>query len=358
MPIISNQEDDKILTGFINETVQLLDSFWEVQTNSSGTYSLLEDVWELMEFQEENLMLTSRTEEFLTFCVNQTMEGITSQLVMDPQDNVSDSQSTWIQVHNLSECAAAFTDFKNHFRYIVHYPEVELPDELDNVHRAYGLDDDDDDDDDDNDCACSYDETILFPCQLTFDYQYKDEYSKYPQETGCFRAIDDTWMISECYLETLELSSNLIQATSFATALCYAKELRKVYELCHVSYAQDLDAALRDVCNFTQLTNEKATHSKDHVLKVEDSARRCEPLLIRWRDHVVDIGIHNSFPLQVIYGISTFFLSFCLRAMIQMFKNLQGVQNFRSFEKNVSNRVNNSTEIKNFLRKFNFELNR
>ena len=259
-----------------------------------------------MEFQEKNGILTSGTEEFLTFCVNQTVEGNTSQTVepsvTDIQTNMSDLQSSWISVDDLSECAAAFTEFKTHFQYILSYPDVELPDDLDNVHRTYSLlNDDDYEDIDDDDCPCIHDQSISLPCHLDYVYEHAEEYSNlkfFGRE--CLEAIDDAWTTQYCYEDTLELSSSLIQAKSFAEALCYAQEIRNVIKQCLNPSAKDLDATLRRVCEWTRNVKKKATRNKDHLLKVEDSARRAEPLLIRWRDHVLDIGIHNSFSLQVI----------------------------------------------------------
>ena len=260
-----------MLTGFINETGQLLDSFWKAEEDLSGTYRLLEELWELMYFQEENGILTSRTENFLKFCMNQTVEN-----------------NTWLPVDDVSECAAEFTEFKNHFRYILSYPEVKLP----HAHGRYGLPNDDDHDDD-NGCTCIHDPSIPIPCHIEYFDENRDSENR--DEGWCFLAVNDTWKTQDCYNDTLELSSSLIQATSFAEALCYAQEISKVSQLCRTDWA-----TLRWFCHWTSDIKKKATRSKDRVLKVEDSARRTEPLLIRWRDHVLDIGFHNSFPVQVV----------------------------------------------------------
>ena len=259
-----------------------------------------------MEFQEKNGILTFGTEEFLTFCINQTVEGNTSQTaessLTDLQTNMSDLQSSWLPVEDLSECAAAFTEFKTHFQYILSYPDVELPDDLDNVHRTYSLlNDDEYEDIDDDDCPCIHDQSISLPCHLDYVYEHAEEYSNFESNVReCLVAIDDAWTTQYCYEDTLELSSSLIQVKSFAEALCYAQEIRKVIEQCPNPSSKDLDATLRRACEWTRNVKKNATRNKDHVLKVEDSARRAEPLLIRWRDHVLDIWIHNSFPVQVV----------------------------------------------------------
>ena len=135
------------MTGFINETKeidQFLDAFWNVQTNLSGTYGLLEELWELMLFEERKDMPTS-TENFLKFCMNQMVEN-----------------NTWLPVDDVSECTAAFTKFKNHFWYILSYSEVKLPDELHNLHRLYGLHIDNNHyDEDHNNCTCIHDQSLV-----------------------------------------------------------------------------------------------------------------------------------------------------------------------------------------------------
>ena len=283
-----------------------MDSFWEVQTNLSGTYSLLEELWELMDFRQDYFRLTSGTEEFLTFCINQTAVSNMTQTVetsiTNSEINTSYSELTWLHVDNLSECAAAFTDFKNHFRYILSFPHVEFPNDLRNLHRAYGLDDNAPIGDDG--CACIHDETQSFPCH--FDFHYPDDVDHWTfrsdDEIWCFETVDEAWKIHKCYQSTLELSFSLLQVTSFAGAVCHSEQIKKVFQLCRNPWAKSVDVRLKQDCDWVRLTNEKATRSKDHVLKVEDSARRAEPLLIRWRDHVVDIGIYNSFPVQVFHG--------------------------------------------------------
>ena len=199
----------------------------------------------------------------------------------------------------LSPLPAAFTEFKNHFRYILSYLKVKLPDELRNLHRLYELPNDDDHYND-NDCSCTHNQSISIPCHLEYFAENRDKYSEYSDESGCFLAVDDAWKTQDCYKDTLQLSSSLIQATSFAGALCYAQEIRNVSELCRKDWVKDLDTNIRQLCHWVRLDIEKVMRGKDHLLKVEDSARRTEPLLIRWRDHVLDIGFHNSFSLQVI----------------------------------------------------------
>ena len=289
------QEDHEILTGFVDETVELLDSFWNVQTNLSGTYGLLEELWELMEFQEENGILTSRTEGFLKFCMNQTVEGNTSQT--EPRTNMSNSQSKWLQVDDVSECAAAFTEFKNHFRHMMSYPYVELPDEF-NIHRTFGLLNEADDDHD-NDCSCIHNYSISIHCHIEYFTENRDKYREYrSDERNCLQAVDYAYSVQDCYKDTLGLSSNLIQAESFAEALCYVQEIRKVIEHCLNPLAKDLDTTLRRVCLWTRQIRKEATRSKSHLLKVEDSARRAEPLLLRWHAH--HMYIYYFFTVKVV----------------------------------------------------------
>ena len=330
--------------------------------------SCLQELWELMEFQEGNGTLTSRTEEFLNFCMNETVEGNTSQTVepsvTGPETNMSDYQySSGYMVDDVSECAAGFTAFKNHFWYILSYPDVELPDELDNVHISLSIfnddeddnedededdyeDDDkddyededededdyedededdyeddyedDDEDDDDNDCICVHHQSISIPCHLDYIYEHAEEYSRFSSNIReCLVAIDDAWKTQDCYKDTLEFSSSLIQAESFAQALCYAQEIRKVIGHCLNPSVKDLDATLRRVCNWTTQIQKEATRHRSHVLKVEDSARRAEPLLARWSHHVRDIGFHNSFPVQVV-NINFQILPSCFQASFIM----------------------------------------
>ena len=127
--------------------------------------------------------------------------------------------------------------------------------------------------------------------------------SEYPE---CYTRIDDGKLIKDEFNEEFELVYSLRQVPNtaqFEAALSTVEQLHGHYSAFQMplSEYQDIEDQLSDLCNWTEefaeKYEEKGFHFLSNIERTHDAARRSEPLLRRWAEHVFAIAKGNSYPI-------------------------------------------------------------
>ena len=251
---------------------------------------------------------TSKTVEFLRFCANDSAtmtvtttvepssdivpsathvasDGMLSTLSSTPggqnetqaaetiYPEVDTSSLPWVTINSTDACDAMFEEMKKYYSDIAIFKTVNYGEGLSNLDKAF--------------------------VNGGSNYRKKEKYR------DCFAVVDEAQGLVDSFLETLELSLNMMESDSIAEALSYGEKIMSLYDeflTPKITYDR-IDTKIKETCSWVQDlvddTNAEMESSREEIQKAMNTFERASNFFYRLKH---EFGTLNSTVHSEVYS--------------------------------------------------------